>query len=186
MSTYLWYTTPGYNESLDSTLYIVHDLNSRNAEFTRSRYDVYIDGTKLNNASVLLLSGGSNYINLRDFASGLARYSNKSMEVIWQNARDTYPYIMLLPGIEYTPVGGELTARAAFDKNTDKVTAIISDSLYAVYGVWTRVANLRVKDTQTYSTSNFVRVRDLCKIMNVAVTFDTTAIYIDSSQPYTS
>ena len=131
---------------------------------------IYVDGVKVNGAAYKI--AGSNYFKLRDIAA-MVNGSEKQFEVVWNSANKR---IDLTTGTAYTAVGGELALPSAQSKAAVKTSAVVfkdgSSVNYTGYNI---------------DSNNYYKLRDLCKDMNIGVTFDAASKRVDivTSKGYT-
>lgn len=131
---------------------------------------IYVDGVKVNGAAYKI--AGSNYFKLRDIAA-MVNGSEKQFEVVWNSANKR---INLTTGTAYTAVGGELALPSAQSKAAVKTSAVVfkdgSSVNYTGYNI---------------DSNNYYKLRDLCKDMNIGVTFDAASKRVDivTSKGYT-
>ena len=118
--------------------------------------------------------GGYNHFKLRDLAVVLSGTSGR-FDVSWDVSTG---FVHIFTGIPYQPIGGEMglsdraarMARVNYDLQILKDGTSIELTAYLIDG------------------SNFVRLRDVMRLINVSVTWDESnnAILIDTSLPYGS
>lgn len=136
---------------------------------TQSR--VYVNGKEV--AFDAYTIDGNNYFKIRDLAMAL-NGSNKQFSVGWDGSKNAISLVLNQP---YTPVGGELAVSGSKSSNpgtrsNSKVYLNGAEIVLAAY---------------TISQSNYVKLRDLMRLMNVGVLWDgtTSSIGIDTSKAYT-
>ena len=115
---------------------------------------------------------GNNYFKLRDLAKVLSG-TTKQFEVGWDANNNA---IDLVPGKEYTPVGGELTSSG----NTGNQSAILSTSAVYFDGIKISLTAYNI------SGYNYFKLRDVGSAINFGVGWDgtTSTITIDTSVNY--
>lgn len=133
---------------------------------------IYVDGYTV--AFTAYTINGSNYFKLRDVAQAF-NYSQKEFEVSWDGDLNA---INVLPGISYTPVGGELFP----PRSTAAVWATPSYSTFLINS-WESVVMAYLINGNTY-----FRLRDLASTMNFGLDWDgsTNSITIDTTVGYDS
>lgn len=131
---------------------------------------VYIDGQSI--AFTAYNIDGSNYFKLRDLACALNE-TDKRFSVGWDESSRT---ITLTTGQAYSPIGGELTARAASASKTAVATSakLFCNDVYLVYTAY------------NIDGSNYFKLRDILQIMCIGVTWDESlnSISVDTSAKY--
>lgn len=114
---------------------------------------------------------GSNYFKLRDIAAVVSG-TEKQFCVAWNSKEQL---INLLPGMPYDAMEGDLSKGDGTDKS-----CTLSDSKLMVDG--------KVVSFTAYNINgnNYFKLRDLCKMFNIGVTWDseTSTIGIDTSVSY--
>ena len=115
---------------------------------------------------------GNNYFKLRDLAYVLSG-TDKQFAVAWDSANNA---ISLTSGMEYTPVGGEMTAGASGNK-----TAVLTTSKIYLNGDEAQFTAYNI------AGNNYFKLRDIGGAFDFGVTWDgaKNTIVIDTSRPYT-
>ncbi|MDQ6421005.1 glycosyl hydrolase [Paenibacillus sp. LHD-117] len=135
-----------------------------------SASDVLVDGKKV--AFDAYKIAGSNYFKLRDLAMAL-NGTDKKFEVSWDNGKKA---IRLMPGTDYTAMGGELDASGGM---TSRPALQTSSKLY-VDGQEAQLIAYNI------GGNNYFKLRDIAKLLDFSVTWDPkqSMIGIDTSISY--
>lgn len=114
---------------------------------------------------------GNNYFKLRDFAKVVSG-TDKQFDVTWDGEKQE---INLISNKAYTVAGGELVKGDGIDKTA---------TLYK-NGLLKDGANVQI-NAYTINNNNYFKLRDLCQMFNIGVTWDATTntIGIDTSIAY--
>ena len=184
---------------LDDEKFDNHILDSRYMEYLAAQYEAYLNGTltevkkpdapalsgpimttsKSQEVMIDGLSGpleaynikDNNYFKLRDICSALS-FVGYNIEVTWDGENQA---INLITGQPYTPVGGE-------EKLGDGETreAVLSSASVYMNGQPIDITAYNIKD------NNFFKLRDLCRILNIYIEWDSAwnMICVDTDRTY--
>lgn len=124
---------------------------------------VYVDGNQISFDAYNI--NGSNYFKLRDLAKAV-NGSSKNFEVSWDSQKNS---IMLYSDHAYTSVGGELAVNSVRNNQT----AGYNNSRIFMDGSEIILTAYRING------SNYFKLRDLGKVMNFGVNWNSTTQSID-------
>ncbi len=147
---------------------IVLNVKNPSAKYTNAKVSVNGKPTEFE-AYVL---NGNNYFKLRDLAYVLTG-TDKQFDVSWDK---TNQLIEIITGKAYTVAGGELKKGDGKDKTAIPYTNGLNfDSLIVPASAY------------TINSNNYFKLRDICKFLDIGVTWDNTSktIGIDTSIGYT-
>lgn len=151
----------------DGVLKVPEEVNK---DAVRSTSTVVVDGKQASMDAYNI--DGNNYFKLRDLAYVL-NGTAKQFSVAWDGKQDS---ISLTTGQPYVPAGGELAIGAGSSQET--ATRMFS-TLY-VDGKLMNFTAYSIND------NNYFKLRDICQLFNVGLTWDSTQnqIQIDTTRGY--